>query len=183
MSNLTSPSPTLTSRNDDADGASAAMKYLTFRLASEEYGVEIMCVREIIALVDITALPQTPDYAAGVINLRGQIIPVIDLRKRFRLAPKAFTTETCIIVVEFMSPDSSDSIPTGVIVDQVSEVLDIQPDAIEPAPQFGRSVRIEFIEGIGKTRDRVITLLNVQRALTWRELSEMAAAAPPSDAG
>ena len=181
MSNLTSPSPSLTAA-DDHDSASEAMKYLTFRLASEEYGVEIMCVREIIALVDITALPQTPEYAAGVINLRGQIIPVIDLRKRFSLEPKEFTAETCIIVVEFMNPESSDSIPTGVIVDQVSEVLDIEPGLIEQPPQFGSAVRIEFIEGIGKTRDRVITLLNIQRALTWQELSEMAAAAPPAAA-
>ena len=113
-------------------------KYLTFALAHEEYGLEILKVREIIGYMDITAVPQTPHHVKGVINLRGQVIPVIDLRAKFGMETTEVTEETCIIVVEIAQDGLEFS--TGIVVDHVQEVLDIAGEDIEEAPQFGSSV-------------------------------------------
>jgi purine-binding chemotaxis protein CheW len=146
-----------------------AGKYLTFSLGPEEYGLEILKVREIIGHMAITAVPQTPGYVKGVINLRGQVIPVVDIRTLFGMEPKEITEETCIIVVEVLRNNSRHS--TGVIVDQVSEVLDIKGESIEEAPQLGSSVDTDFILGMGKVNETVKILLNIDKVLDNSELN------------
>ena len=138
-------------------------KYLTFALANEEYGLEILKVREIIGYMEITNVPQTPVYVKGVINLRGQVIPVVDLRAKFGMETVEVTEETCIIVVEITQGDHKFS--TGVVVDRVQEVLDIVGEDIEEAPQFGSSVNTDFILGMGKIGDSVKILLDIDRVL------------------
>ena len=138
-------------------------KYLTFALGAEEYGLEILKVREIIGYMDITAIPQTPPHVKGVINLRGQVIPVVDIRTLFGMDAKEITEETCIIVVEITQNRRTFS--TGVIVDHVSEVLDIAGEDIEEAPQLGGSVDTDSILGMGKVNDSVKILLNIDKVL------------------
>jgi purine-binding chemotaxis protein CheW len=138
-------------------------KYLTFALAHEEYGLEILKVREIIGYMDITTVPQTPAYVKGVINLRGQVIPVVDLRAKFGMETVEVTEETCIIVVEITQGDHKFS--TGVVVDRVQEVLDIAGEDIEEAPQFGSAVNTDFILGMGKIGDSVKILLDIDKVL------------------
>jgi len=135
-------------------------KYLTFGLGKEDYGLEILKVREIIGMMDITAVPQVPDYVKGVINLRGKVIPVIDLRLKFGMQQIEYTSETCIVVVNL------NEVLIGVIIDKVKEVLDIHQNDIEPTPNFGSSVNTDFILGIGKVGESVKILLNIERILS-----------------
>ncbi len=144
-------------------------KYLTFALANEEYGLEILKVREIFGYMDITAVPQTPAHVKGVINLRGQVIPVIDLRAKFGMETTEVTEETCIIVVE--TTRDGRNISTGIVVDHVSEVLDIAGEDIEAAPQFGSSVNTDFILGMGKIGDSVKILLDIDEVLANVDLA------------
>jgi len=139
-------------------------KFLTFVLGEEIYGIEILKAREIIGLMDITTVPQTPDYMKGVINLRGKVIPVIDLRKKFSMQGGVHTQETCVIVVEV----NSSSI--GLIVDSVSEVSDITGEEIENAPSFGQGIDTSFIMGLGKVKDKIIILLDIDAVLSTEEL-------------
>jgi len=148
-------------------------KYLTFALGSEEYGLEILKVREIIGYMEITAVPQTPSYVKGVINLRGQVIPVIDLRAKFEMETAQVTEETCIIVVEIRQDGRKFS--TGIVVDHVQEVLDIEGENIEEAPQFGSSVNTDFILGMGKVGESVKILLDIDKVLVGADLSNFAA--------
>ena len=143
-------------------------KYLTFALANEEYGLEILKVREIIGYIDVTAVPQTPHYVKGVINLRGQVIPVVDLRGKFGMETTDITEETCIIVVEIAQGNRRCS--TGIVVDRVQEVLDIAGEAIEEPPQFGASVNVDFILGMGKVGESVKILLDIDRVLAGDNL-------------
>jgi purine-binding chemotaxis protein CheW len=143
-------------------------KYLTFALGREGYGLEILKVREIIGYIDITAVPQTPGYVRGVINLRGQVIPVIDLRAKFGMQTAERTEETCIIVVEISQQGRKFS--TGIVVDRVSEVLDIAGDCIEDAPQFGSTVDTTFILGMGKVGESVKMLLDIDKVLVGADL-------------
>lgn len=142
-------------------------KYLTFVLGREEYGIEILKVREIIGLMDITSVPQTPDYMKGVINLRGKVIPVIDLRLKFSMPEEEHTQETCVIVVEV------DNTLIGTIVDSVSEVSDIGSDAIEEKPHLGQGIDTDFIMGLGKVKGKIVILLDIEKVLSAEEL-EMA---------
>ncbi len=139
-------------------------KYLTFALGEEEYGLEILKVREIIGYMKITAVPKTPHEAKGVINLRGQVIPVVDLRAKFGMEAADVTEQTCIIVVEISQGDRNFS--TGIVVDRVQEVLDIDGKDIEEAPQFGSTVDTNFILGMGKIGDSVKILLDIDKVLT-----------------
>ena len=148
-------------------------KYLTFALANEEYGLEILKVREIIGFMDITAVPRTPDYVKGVINLRGQVIPVVDLRAKFGMQEMDVTEQTCIIVVEIES--AGRKFNTGIVVDRVQEVLDISGGNIESAPSFGSDVDTEFILGMGKVGDSVKILLDIDKVLVGAELADFAA--------
>lgn len=154
---------------NDASIDERAGKYLTFRLAAEEYGLEILKVREIIGLMNITQVPRTPDYIRGVINLRGKVIPVLDLRNKFGMGVTEDTEETCIIVVEVSLED--ESVMMGTVVDAVSEVLDIKENEIEDAPAFGTNVDTKFILGIGKVKDDVKILLDINEVLTARDLT------------
>jgi len=155
-------------------------KYLTFKLADEEYGVEILKVREINGLMDITAVPQMPVYMKGVINLRGKVIPVIDLRLKFGLEEIESTEQTCIIVVDVGKE-------IGIIVDTVSEVLDISGENVEPPPDMGASLDTAFILGMGKVGEAVKILLDIDQVLTTDELTNLASAAttaePTSEVG
>jgi len=149
-----------------------AGKYLTFALGKEQYGLEILKVREIIGYMEITAVPQTPHYVKGVINLRGQVIPVIDLRTKFGMETKEITEESCIIVVEIHQNDREFS--TGVAVDRVVEVLDIAGEDIEDAPQFGSNVNTDFVLGMGKVGDSVKILLDIGKVITSEDISSFA---------
>ncbi|NMC43871.1 MAG: purine-binding chemotaxis protein CheW [candidate division Zixibacteria bacterium] len=154
---------------ESAVGRSLAGKYLTFRLDREEYGLEILKVREIIGLMGITKVPRTPHYIRGVINLRGKVIPVLDLRAKFGMDVIADTEETCIIVVDVQN--TGNSIMMGILVDAVSEVLDIQAGEIEEPPTFGSEVDTRFILGIGKVKNSVKILLDIDRVLTGVDFS------------
>ena len=148
---------------------SKAGKYLTFALADEEYGLEILKVREIIGIMDIAEVPQTPDFVKGVINLRGKVIPVIDLRSKFQMETIEQTEETCIIVVDV------DGVEMGIIVDRVSEVLDIASEEIEEPPSFGANVDTDFILGMGKAQERVTILLDISKVLSQFDKSAIEA--------
>jgi len=139
-------------------------KYLTFVLATEEYGIEILKVREIIGMIDITSVPQTPDYMKGVINLRGKVIPVIDLRLKFSMPEQEHTQETCTIVVEV------NNTLIGIIVDTVSEVSDIGGEDIEETPHLGQEIDTNFIIGMGKLKEKLIILLDIDKVLSEKEL-------------
>ena len=138
-------------------------KYLTFSLAGEEYGIGILKVREIIGMMSITPVPQTPEFVKGVINLRGKVIPVIDLRLRFGLEATVYKERTCIIVVEI--DGDSGSLPMGIVVDAVSEVLNIRGADIENTPTFGVKLNTDFILGMAKTGGGVKILLDIDRVL------------------
>ena len=144
-------------------------KYLTFALGAEEYGLEILKVREIIGHMEITAIPQTPMHIKGVINLRGQVIPVIDLRLKFGMPEEEITEETCIIVVDIAQ--NGTQFLTGIVVDHVSEVLDVEGENIEPAPQFGSSVDTNFILGMGKIGETVKILLDIDKVMGGEDFS------------
>ena len=135
-------------------------QFLTFTLNSEEYGIEILKVREIIGVMDITTVPQTPEFMKGVINLRGTVIPVVDLRLKFSMPEEEYTQETCVIVVE------ANNSQVGIIVDSVSEVLNIQNGEIEETPSFGQGIDTDFIMGLGKVKERIIILLNIEQILS-----------------
>jgi purine-binding chemotaxis protein CheW len=143
---------------------SKTSKFLTFVLAGEEYGLEILKVREIIGMMDITSVPRTPDFVSGVINLRGKVIPTIDLRLKFGMPGAERTEETCIIVVDV------GGVEMGIIVDKVSEVMDIAVQDIEEAPSFGVEVNTDFILGMGKTESRVTILLDIGKVLTNEDI-------------
>ena len=146
-------------------------KYLTFSLGAEEYGLEILKVREIIGYIDVTAIPQTPHHIKGVINLRGQVIPVIDLRAKFGMETAEVTEQSCIIVVEINQ--GSHTCSMGIIVDRVQEVLDIAAKDIEEPPQFGATVSTDFILGMGKIANSVKILLDIDRVVGAMDLATL----------
>jgi purine-binding chemotaxis protein CheW len=148
---------------DNHEGGDLAGKYLTFQLGDEEFGVEILKVREIIGLMDITVVPRTPRSIRGVINLRGKIIPVVDLRVKFEMPNIEDTELSCIIVVDTQAGDRPAQI--GILVDTVSEVLDIPADHIEPTPAFGNGVNTKFIRGMARIEDTVKILLSIDQVL------------------
>ncbi|GJQ58780.1 MAG: purine-binding chemotaxis protein CheW [Candidatus Scalindua sp. AMX11] len=139
-------------------------KFLTFVINKEEYGIEILKVREIIGVIGITPVPQTPDYLKGVINLRGKVIPIIDLRLKFSMQEEEHKQETCIIVVEV------NNAPIGIIVDNVSEVLDIRGEEVEDTPQFGHNIDTDYITGLGKAKEKIIILLDIEKVLSSEEI-------------
>ncbi len=139
-------------------------KYLTFSLGKEEYGIGISSVLEIVGIQNITELPDVPDYVKGIINLRGKVIPVLDVRLRFGMEEKEYDARTCIVVV------SVNSISVGLIVDEVSEVLDIMNTQIEPAPNVHKDESHKYLQGLGKVGDEVKILLNVQKLLFDKDL-------------
>jgi purine-binding chemotaxis protein CheW len=155
-------------------GAQLAGKYMTFKLAEEIYGLEILKVREIIGVMDITRVPRSAAFIRGVINLRGKVIPVADLRLKFGMEACQATEQTVIIVVQCVV--SGRNLTMGLLVDQVLEVLQIEPGQIEPPPSLGEAtVEAEFILGIGKAGERVVFLLDIAKVLGGTSAAEAAA--------
>ncbi|MEW6217915.1 MAG: chemotaxis protein CheW [Thermodesulfobacteriota bacterium] len=145
-------------------------KYLTFHLAGEDYGIEIRYVTEIIGIQRITELPDMPDFVKGVINLRGKVIPVMDVRTRFRLATRPYDDRTCIIVVNI------NDTTVGLVVDEVREVADIPAEQVEPPPRTSKGAGSRFIQGMGKMGQEVKILLDVNKLLYEEELAQISAA-------
>jgi len=150
-------------------------KYLTFSLAEEEYGIGILKIKEIIGMMAITTVPQTPKFVKGVINLRGKVIPVIDLRLRFGMESIDYTERTCIIVVEIEG--TSGTVQIGIVVDAVSEVLNISGKDIEDTPTFGTKLNTDYILGMAKMEGGVKILLDIDRVLNGKEISLLEKAA------
>jgi purine-binding chemotaxis protein CheW len=143
-------------------------KYLTFELGNEEFGIQVLKVREIMGIQDITAVPQTPVYVKGVINLRGKVIPVVDLRRKFGLPEIEYTQRTCIIVVQVNAGKLG--MLMGIIVDGVSEVLNLMAADIEDTPDFGEGVATPYLLGMAKIKGKVKILLEINEVLTSQEL-------------
>jgi purine-binding chemotaxis protein CheW len=148
-----------------------AGKYLVFGLGREEFGIKVLNVREIMGIQDITAVPHTPPYLKGVINLRGKVIPVVDLRAKFGLPAVEHTQRTCIIVVQ-VTQDTG-SVLMGIIVDGVAEVLTLMPGDIEDTPDFGNGVTTGYLLGMAKVKDRVKILLNIDEVMAAQELQTL----------
>ncbi|MGE5417048.1 MAG: chemotaxis protein CheW [Acidobacteriota bacterium] len=146
-----------------------AGKFLTLTLGNESYGIPILKVREIIGMMGITHVPKMPEFVKGVINLRGKIIPVIDLRRKFGLTDREYDDRTCIIVVEIANESGSQQ--NGLAVDAVSEVINIDKESIELPPSFGNQQEPGFLTGMGKVKDKVIMLLDIDRILDSDELT------------
>ncbi|MDH3392414.1 MAG: chemotaxis protein CheW [Desulfobulbaceae bacterium] len=144
-------------------------KYLTFHLAGEEYGLDIAFVTEIIGIQKITEVPDMPDFVKGVINLRGKVIPVMDVRIRFHLSERSYDERTCIVVVDI------NGTAVGLVVDQVSEVADIPEKDVEPPPQTTQGSTSRYLKGMGKVNDEVRILLNVDKLLHDEELEQLGA--------
>jgi purine-binding chemotaxis protein CheW len=160
--------PKIADLEEAQESADLAGKYLTFALGQEEYGIGILKIKEIIGVMPITAVPQTPPFVKGVINLRGKVIPVTDLRMKFGLDTMDYTERTCIIVVEI----NHDSRPLlmGLVVDGVSEVANIRGGEIEGTPDFGTGMRASFIKGMAKIAGGVKILLDIDAILTGEQL-------------
>ncbi len=169
--NATMETTPLAAGTAQAAAAHLAGKYLTFKLAAEEYGLEILKVQEIIKMMEITQVPRTPAFVRGVINLRGKVIPVVELRLKFGMESVATTDKTCVIVVQVKR--SASTVTMGIIVDEVSEVLDVLADQIEPPPEFGASVDTDFILGMGKVAKKVVMLLDVDKVLSSAEVATL----------
>ena len=149
-------------------GSITRSQYLTFHLGSEDYGIEILNVKEIIQYSGVTSVPRTPDYVLGVINLRGNVVPVLDLLNLFGEDHIRQTKRTCIIIVEI--EDAGEAMQAGLIVDEVDEVIGLGPDEIEKAPSFGSGTRTRFIKAMGKLGERFIILLDLTRIIAPDEL-------------
>lgn len=169
MTTTTIAQPAANADAHGAPGADLGGKYLTFKLGKEEFGLRILKVREINGMLDITAVPRMPPYMKGVINLRGKVVPVVDLRLKFGLAEAPYTEQTCIILVNVGHE-------IGIIVDTVSEVLEIPGERIDPPPAIHGAGDTAFILGMGKIGDDVKILLDIDQILTFEELSEVSAA-------
>jgi len=148
---------------DDAE-ATGTSQYLTFVCAGEEYGVEILCVQEIKGWENVTRVPYTPDYLLGVMNLRGVIVPVIDLRVRFRLPARAMDSSTVVIVVRVRSSHGEKT--AGIVVDAVSEVYSVAPEDIRPAPSLGPSTDAACVRGLATVDDKMVMLLDIDRLVS-----------------
>lgn len=164
---------TIESLPKKADATAGARKFLTFGLGHESYGVGVLKVREIIRMLDITGVPQMPPHVKGVINLRGKVVPIVDLRIKFGLAKAENTERTCIVVVEVVTKAGSRML-MGMIVDAVEEVATIPASDVEPTPDFGGSLSTEYILGMAKVRGSVKTLLDIDAVLTADNLNLLA---------
>ena len=166
--------PTMLAINESTTPAQAdprAGKYLTFQLAAEEFGIRVLKVREIMGLQQITAVPQTPQHIKGVINLRGKVLPVIDLRLKFGLPAAEYTQRSCIIVTQVQG--ESAPVLMGIVVDGVSEVLNLAASEIEDTPDFGEEVSGQYLLGMAKVKGKVKILLDIDKVLSIQELHKL----------
>ncbi len=147
------------------------VQYLTFKLADEIFAFDVAKVREILELVSITKVPQTPDYMRGVINLRGSVVPVIDLRLNFGMQSTEKTVNTCIIVVEVSL--NRETIVLGILADSVQEVVEMEPGQIEPPPKLGTRLNTEFIKGMGKVDNDFVMILEIDKVFSANQLTEL----------
>jgi purine-binding chemotaxis protein CheW len=148
-----------------------ARQYLTFKLGEEIFAIDVAQVREVLDLTTITKIPRTPEFMSGVINLRGSVVPVVDLRLCFEMSKTEKTLNTCIVVVEVLL----DGEPTviGALADSVEEVIDLEPDQIQPAPKIGTQIRTDFIKGMGRRETRFIMILDIDKAFSADELGAL----------
>jgi purine-binding chemotaxis protein CheW len=143
-------------------------QYLTFKLGNEVFGIDVAKVREVLDFTNITEIPRTPEFMSGVINLRGSVVPVVDLRLCFQMTKTERTRNTCIIVVEVLLEGESTVI--GALADSVEEVIDLEPDQIQPAPKIGTQIHTDFIKGMGKRDSQFIMILEIDRVFSAEEL-------------
>ena len=143
-------------------------QYLTFKLGDEVYATDVAKVREVLDFTTITKIPRTPDFMSGVINLRGNVVPVVDLRLCFEMSKTEKTVNTCVVVVEMQLDGEATVI--GALADSVEEVIDLEPDQIEPAPRIGTQIRMDFIKGMGKRDSQFIMILDIDRVFSADEL-------------
>jgi len=155
---------------------SETRQYLTFQLGDEIFALDVSNVSEILEFTDITRVPKTPDFMKGVINLRGSVVPVLDMRLKFGLPHVEKTVNTCIIVVEINF--EGDETIIGALVDSVQEVFELEPDHIEPPPKIGVGLKTEFIKGMGKKDEKFIIILDIERLLSLQELSSVTGIEP-----
>jgi purine-binding chemotaxis protein CheW len=148
-----------------------SVEYLTFTLGEENYAVCISKVREVLEFDTVTKVPQTPDFMRGVINLRGHVVPVLDLRLKFGMSATEKTINTCVVIVEVLIDEENTII--GVLTDSVKEVMQLENDSIEPAPKLGNMVNPEFILGMGKYNDQFLILLNIDKTFSSQELESL----------
>jgi purine-binding chemotaxis protein CheW len=153
------------------DGTGAVQQYLTFMLGREIFALNILNIKEIIEYGQLTEVPKMPAFIRGVINLRGAVVPVIDMAARFDKPTSELTRKTCIVIIEVAHAEGTQVV--GIMVDAVNEVVDIEPGNIEPAPSFGANIRVDFIEGMGKIEGKFIILLNVNKVLSVDEISSL----------
>lgn len=161
--------------------AAEAKQYLTFRLGGEMFSINILSIKEIIWYTNLTEVPMMPSCIRGVINLRGAVVPVMDLSARFGKASTPVTKSSCIVIIEIDTQTQGDSQSMGVVVDAVQAVLEIPSSEIEPAPTFGAKIRSDFIEGIAKVNGKFVILLNVNRVLSAEEIGAMGQAGASVD--
>ena len=149
-------------------GITDTLQCLTFKLADETFAVDVAKVREILDFSTVTKVPQTPDFMRGVINLRGSVVPVVDMRLKFGMSETAKTVNTCIIVMEIML--DNETAVVGALADSVQEVLELEPENIEPAPRIGTKLNTDFLVGMGKHNESFIMILNIDKVFTLDEL-------------
>src|SRR5215471_4618919 len=165
-------STTMTANDAAATQSDArAGKYLTFHLSNEEFGIRVLKVREIMGLQEITAVPQTPAHVKGVINLRGKVVPVVDLRLKFGLPAAEYTQRTCIIVTQIQG--ESGPVLIGIEIDGVSEVLNLTAQEIEDTPDFGDETGVRYLLGMAKVKGKVKSLLDIDQVLSTQELNHL----------
>src|SRR5579863_9735463 len=148
-------------------------QYLTFKLGDEVFATDVAKVREVLDFTTITKIPRTPDFMSGVINLRGNVVPVVDLRLCFEMSKTEKTVNTCIVVVEMVLEGESTVI--GALADSVEEVIDLEPEQIQPAPKIGTQIRTDYIKGMGKRDAQFIMILDIDRVFSVEELSAVRA--------
>ena len=152
-------------------GITETVQYLTFKLSDEVFALDVAKVREILEITNITKVPQTPDFMRGVINLRGSVVPVIDMRLKFGMSATEQTVNTCIIVVEINM--DSDTVVLGALADSVQEVVEMEPESIESAPHIGTKLNTDFIKGMGKVDSRFVMILDIDRVFSSEELTDL----------
>ena len=173
MSDVQTQSNGLNGRSESEDSAE---EYLTFLLAGEEYGLEILRVQEIKGWDDATTIPNTPEYILGVINLRGTVVPIIDLRKRFNLESIPFGPTTVVIVVKVK--EDGDERTIGIVVDAVSEVYKLAGSSVQPPPDFGNAISTDFVRGLATVSEKMLILIDVDRLIHFREIKDVLEADP-----